>query len=373
MKKFFTFLSTFFFFLFVQSFVVAAAVSPEALQKFEVNPSSNVAGEANVECTFTLKLPNEVSLKKGSRLKFYFPAGMITKEVVPAGAITVNGQATTVDCKGNGVTLIDVVTPIDLNANEDITVVFLGGEGGAGLSNPLPGSRSFVFIATNVAKSTTTYNYVAQPISELSMTVSSEQAGEQNVEYVFSFQTSPFGKLREGQYIYVYAPKGVFTQDVITAGSVLVNGVPTKLDGVVSRGMTARIPVPVSIDGDSRVDVTFLGGDNGARLRNPGFGMKRFIVWTQMNERETVYYTFTGVPVEYFQVSSSSAQAGEISEYAFRFSTSKYGALNAGDVLNIYAPPGVFQKLISQGTVFVNGVAVTESLSPVNDTILKQY
>ncbi len=324
-------------------------------------PSSVTGGESGVEFTFEFTTGPYGDLAAGQSIFVYAPAGVLPAvPVIPAGKILVNDQPTTADAKAYG-TYVNIPVPTAIGPNQPVRVKIVGGPDGVAMRNPGAGVQKFLIWTTYEGRATIAYSFTGPSVQEAWMTPASTAAGEKDVEYRFGFTTGSNGDLAVGQSIYVYAPAGVFpAASTIPAGKILVNGQPTTADAK-AYGTYVNIPVPTPIGANQPVEVTFVGGAEGAHLRNPGAGVQKFLVWTTYDGRTTISQTFEGMTVQNLTVTPSSGVAGQADvEYTFGFVSSPYGDLNTGQSLFVYAPAGVLPSgPIPAGKILVNGQPTT--------------
>ncbi len=341
---------------------------PLALSDFAITSSSYVSGQPYVEYKISFRT-GKLALQKGDYVTFATSPGVFLNKEIPAGKITVNGVPTDSPSKGNANNYVKIIFPTAVGANQQVEIVFSGGEDGAGLRNPGIGTKSFTIITANYPKITSTLVFTGEPLRDATMDASPALAGYQGARFHFRFNTSPNGMLRVGDLIYVYAPSGVFPAQPIPAGKILVNGVPTTSETKTYKTYVT-IYSPVLIESGKSAEVIFLEGADGANLRNPGVGTQKFLVWTTFDDRVTIPYTFSGLPVSNVSLSVASNAAGERNvEYTFRFTTGENGSLRAGNYIFVYAPVGVFPQVdsIEAGRILINGNP-TSINTPVNKT-----
>jgi|GEM_PF-7039999 len=327
------------------------------LENVQVQSSSQIAGEMNVEYKVRFNTGSRNGLNAGDYVTFATPAGAVLGKSAPAGSVLVNGVPTTKPSLGNANNYLKVILPVSVKPNQTVEIVFTRE---AGLRNPGHGKQTFVLMTAKHVKTTATLEFNGQALTRAAMTAGSKRAGEKEVAYTFRFTTSKNGALTGNQYILVYTPPGVYQSQVIPAGKILVNDVPTQKDTVVYKNYVLIYP-PVPVGANQEVKVTFLGGADGAGLRNPGWGAKKFLVWTSVDTRVEFSETYQGDVVSNAAMDVSSDTAGKKRvEYQFRFATGEYGELRTGDYLYVYAPKGVLPSgSIKAGAIRVNGVPTT--------------
>lgn len=327
------------------------------VQNASLSTSSTVSGERNVEYTFRFTTGQFGSLLAGDNIFVYAPKGVFPSEqYIGAGKIFVNGVPTSVDVKVYG-TYVIIPSPVDVNAQENVEITFRNGVDGVNMRNPGDGLQKFLVWTAYDDRQTIPYSFAGTPVQNVTMSTSSTIAGERDVEYTFQFETGTNGDFSKGGMILVYGPKGVFPQGTtIPAGKILVNDVATDKDIPVTSAYVI-VPSPVDIGLNQAVRVTFLGGADGARLRNPGGGLQRFLVWTAYNSRQTISYEFAGQSVQNLEMNVSTNKPGQTNaEYKFTFQLTANGELNQGDLITIYTPPSVLPgATIPAGKITVNG------------------
>ena len=263
-----------------------------------VSPSSQL----NItELTIKFKQSAQSSLEKDkSKINIKFPNEFTLPSNIKPGAVMVNDTLCVKVTRDEN--LISVYSPINIDANTEINLVF---KKEFGIVNPQnTGSYEFQVSTSSDAELVSAFVTITpSTISDVDVTLSNTSAGQISA-YTITFYTGANGRLDPGiDRINIVFPLGTTIPSVIPNSAVLINGTPTTL--IEKNGTTITITPPLTINASSFVTVEF---KESAGIRNPVIaGSYTLNVFTSKEQTyiQSAPYVIKNVPVTTVLISPS--------------------------------------------------------------------
>ena len=330
----------------------------------KIVPMPNTISAQNVEYQVTFKVGAIKLLRNTDKIIVYLPATTAFPSI-SAAAITVNGvftELTTtivfpVMLEGNNYTELTVVTPVDINANSEVTMVFLPS---CGLQNPFAEGIYYGYVSTsqeNIPMKSELFNIMDtlsfpgfNPPADFRSVLVKPNAIKLTAQYLIHFTTSavkPALQANVGTITFAF-PAGTKVPGSISSGSIYLYIAPpspviANPDAVVCppgigwniinqpvyvSGQEVRIITPINIPANSQVYVVFCPSAN---IQNPTVaGLYTLQVKTSSQPTYGISRSYLiRSTIEQPTVTPVPAVTNQLAEYTVRFITGSQGELYA--------------------------------------------
>ena len=342
------------------------------------------------------------NLKPGSTINFEFPSGTIIPPYISTGNVQLSAGALPITAPASILVMgqkVLITLPLSFTVPQlvPVRVVFLSS---CGIRNPdVPGAYRINGLTSveTIPQSSNLYTIgsIAGNVQiKVEPNITNYCSSPDGAKYTVRFTTGVTGGLSNRQNVHVVFPPeynpGYMPVPFIPAGRITINGIVTMANALVSLATApfpvgsrdVTIPLPVSIDSNSTIEIVFLPSaniDNPLVLITPQPFFLSVYTDSEPSPSNGIYYLVSAVsgiapgcnvPVN---VALSSHSANNATGMDVQFKLGTVGTLTAGvDKVNIKLPPETkIPNFISGSyiTMKVNDALYTGSKSVLNPSI----
>ncbi|HEY5000452.1 MAG TPA: stalk domain-containing protein, partial [Candidatus Cryosericum sp.] len=264
-----------------------------------------------------------------------FSSNVTMPPVFEHSYVTVNGmEASAVTLLSTG--KLSVTTPVTINNNQQVTVVFAPE---FGITNPSTAPATVtiqVSTSKDVSAVSTSYTTTTSQITQPQVTLTTNGVGKAS-GYTVTFQTGAGGALSAGSgRIYLTLPAGTSVPASIAAQNIRVNGATASIVTSSTGNRRVEVTTPVAILANSQVQVVI---DAAANITNPSTARTDYTLSAYTTAEATpvtsATYSIVNLPTT-TAVTSPSAPDGLNGYYKTRPTVSLTATSPSGLAVTIY-------------------------------------